>query len=762
MNPRISVIMPAYNAEKYIDEAMESLLAQSETNWELVVFDDASKDKTAKKLQDWAEKDNRIRPIFFSENVGSAVARNRCIEAAKGRYLAFLDSDDRWHKEKLRRQTSFMEETGAVVSFTEYDRINETGEVFQQAETLPDAVNYEMMLKRNWMGCLTVMVDSQAFEAVRFPLIRKRQDYALWLELIRKSGQPALCLHQALASHRTHADSLSKKKFSLLCYNYRVFRKHEGLSRKESLRAVTANVAYKLRGRSVNESEISMLKKTAFWMAMLTIVSRTLGFLREVLIAKTFGSGVEADSYFLMTSIVGFLWLFSGVFGNSMIPLLIELRQKRGDEQGLIRRLTQGVIILYFAVVGVMFAFAPQVVGMIGYGFSADSQALTVFLFRIGVFSIFFSALYDLHQNYLKSHQLFLSGNFSGIASNITYLIFFLVVPREWRTIEGLSVMMVIATATKFFAIYPYLRKIDYRMKWMPKFWQDKNFQKVLLLGLPIFMGGVAYKINGVIDKILATPLPTGSVSSMNYAYRLVSTYEGMVLTAFVTLLFPTLSRIAQTDAKRFRNAFDRAMRVMVDILIPSTLGMVILAEPIVTVVYRRGAFDLQALTTTTDILQIYGIGLIAVGTNALLVKGFYANQETKIPTYIGLASVAVNVTFDFLLVGPFGIQGLAAATVIASFTGLSLRGWMFYRTYGKVEFTSRFPALVPPLIASGVMGLVIWQLQQVLGPYYLTHMNLLIKLGGLGAVVVTGAIVFLIVLRLFNPPEWKWLMKRN
>lgn len=762
MNPRISVIMPAYNAEKYIDEAMESLLEQSETNWELVVLDDASKDETAKKLQDWAEKDNRIRPIYSSENVGSAVARNRCIEAARGRYLAFLDADDRWHKEKLRRQVAFMEDTGAVVTFTEYDRINEEGEVFQKAEILPDAVSYEMMLKRNWMGCLTVMVDADAFEAVRFPLIRKRQDYALWLKLIRESGQPALCFHQSMASHRTHEGSLSKKKLDLVRYNYRVFRKHEGLSQIQSLRAVTANVAYKLRGRSVNESEISMLKKTAFWMAMLTIISRTLGFLREVLIAKTFGSGAEADSYFLMTSIVGFLWLFSGVFGNSMIPLLIEIRQKRGDEQGLIRRLTQGVLILYLAVVGVMFAFAPQVVGMIGYGFSADSQALTVFLFRIGVFSVFFSALFDLHHNYLKSHQLFLAGNFSGIASNIVYMIFFFVVPREWQTIEGLSLMMVFAMAVKFFATYPYLRKVHYRMKWMSRFWEDKNFQKVLMLGMPIFMGGVAYKINGIIDKILATPLPTGSVSSMNYAYRLVSTYENMVLVAFVTLLFPTLARIAQTDTKRFRSAFDRAMRVMIDILIPSTLGLVILAEPIVTVVYRRGAFDLQALAATTDILRIYGIGLIAVGANALLVKGFYANQETKIPTYIGLVSVAVNITFDFILVGPFGIQGLAAATVIASFTGLSLRGWMFYRTYGKVEFTSRFPALVPPLLASGVMGLVIWQLQKVLGPMYLTHMNLLIKIGGLGAVVGAGAIVYLIVIRLFNPPEWKWLMKRK
>ena len=181
MTPKISVIMPAYNAEKYIDEAILSLIEQSESNWELVVFDDSSKDETAKKLQKWAEKDERIRPIFSAENMGSAIARNRCIEVAKGRYLAFLDADDRWYPEKLRRQIAFMEETGSIVSFTEYDHINEEGEVFQKAEILPDAVTHEMMLKRNWMGCLTVIVDKTAFESVWFPSSRKRQDDALWL-----------------------------------------------------------------------------------------------------------------------------------------------------------------------------------------------------------------------------------------------------------------------------------------------------------------------------------------------------------------------------------------------------------------------------------------------------------------------------------------------------------------------------------------------------------------------------------------------------
>lgn len=762
MTPKISVIMPAYNAEKYIKQAIESLQAQSMQNWELVVFDDASTDGTREILTAWAEKDSRIRPIFSAENVGSAVARNKCLEQARGRYLAFLDADDLWHPEKLRRQTAFMEETGAVVTFTEYDRINDQGEVFEQAESLPDALSYQMMLQRNWMGCLTVMVDKEAFQTVKFPLIRKRQDYALWLQLIRESGQPAMCLHQNLASHRTHKGNISGRKLTLLQYNYQVFRQHEGMGTWASITALAGNVYQKLKGRGGHTSEVGRLKKTAFWMAVFTLISRLLGFLREVLIAKNYGSGTEADSYFLMVSMVGFLWLFSGVFGNSMIPLLIELRQKGGDDRKVVSRLTQGALLLYMGVVIAMLIFAPKIVSMVGYGFSAESQALTSKLFRVGVFTLFFHVLFDLYQSYLKSHQIFLVGNFSGIAQNILYLAFFLVLPTSWQTIEGLTIMMVLAMAVKCLVTFTALKKLDYKMEWTRKFWQDEYLQRILRLGLPIFMGSVAYRINSVIDKILATPLPTGSVSSMNYAYKLVSTYENMVLAAFVTLLFPTLSRIALADTQKFRNAFDRAMRIMVDILIPSTVGMVVLAEPIVTVVYRRGAFGMDALHTTTDILQIYGIGLLAVGMNALLIKGFYANQETKTPTVIGLVSVAVNITFDFLLVGPFGIRGLAAATVIASAVGLTLRTAIFYRKYGKVSFSSRLPAVIPPIAASAAMVAVVIPVQNALGPYYLTHLNLLVKLGGLVAVIASGAVTYLLLMRLFNPPEWKWLFKRN
>ncbi len=763
MKPKVSVIMPAYNTAKYIKQAIASLIGQSEKSWELIVVNDASTDQTETVVRTLMEHEPRIRLIVLPENKGSAVARNMALKQVKGRYLAFLDADDLWHPDKLKRQLSFMEETGASITFTAFDSIGENGELLRKAETLPDAVNYDMMLQRNWLGCLTVMLDTQKLRGVEFPLIAKRQDYALWLKLMRENQVPALCLNQSLASHRIRENALSKKKVRLLRYNYRVFRDHEAMSRWASFCAVSRNVwHYFFQQRQAPKGSVGHLKRTAVWLALFTLISKAMGFLREVLIAKAFGAGSEADSFFLMGSLVSFLWLFGGVFNNGMIPLLIEIRNRRGDEASLIRRLTQGVLIFYGLVVALLIVFAPAVVGGMGFGFTPEKQALTVSLFRIGVFSIFFGALFDLNLNYLKSHQIFLVGNFAGITSNLVYIGFFLLLPISMQSIQGLAVAMVFAGVAKYATTIPFVKRMGFQMHWEKRFWDDADVKKLFRLSVPLVLGGVVYRINGIVDKVLATPLQGGSVSALNYSYRIVSTYESVVLAVFVMLLFPTLSHFAQTERQRFRRAMDRAMRVMVDVLVPSAVGLVVLAEPVVAVIYRRGAFDMAALAQTAGLLRIYSIGVIAIGANALYVKGFYANQETKKPMVIGVISVSVNIVLDFILVGPFGVQGLAVATVIASYLGLAMKQWVFYRDYGKADLDSKLPAMVPPLCASAIMAVVVIAVQDLLGPHYLMHLNLFLKLGGLMTVIATGAVAYLVVLRLFHPPEWDWLLRRR
>lgn len=227
MERLVSVIMPAYNCEAFIGMAMDSVRAQTCMNWELIVVDDCSTDATPRIVQDYAQKDPRIRCHQLAANQGAAAARNAATEMARGRYLAFLDSDDLWTPDKLEKQLAFMRENGYAFTCTGYGKIDESGSRLNQTVRAGAPRDYNGVLK-SCPGNSTVMYDAGALGKFYSPDIRKRNDYALWLRVIRKAG----LLHgldEPLALHRVREGSLSKNKFSLIKYHWRVYRRFENL-----------------------------------------------------------------------------------------------------------------------------------------------------------------------------------------------------------------------------------------------------------------------------------------------------------------------------------------------------------------------------------------------------------------------------------------------------------------------------------------------------------------------------------------------------
>ncbi|WP_059102770.1 glycosyltransferase family 2 protein [Shouchella shacheensis] len=222
-NPVISIITPAYNAETFIGETIHSVLAQTYPHWEMMIVDDQSTDGTIEVVKRMQEKDTRIRLVELKENSGSAVARNTAMENAKGRYLAFLDSDDRWMPEKLERQLVFMQERDVAFSFTKYVRTLEDGTETNAVTNAPATVGYEDLMKRSVIGCLTVMLDREKIGHVEMVNIRTRQDYALWLNLTKR-GFLAYGIPEVLAKYRVVENSISSNKWKAAKRNWYVFR----------------------------------------------------------------------------------------------------------------------------------------------------------------------------------------------------------------------------------------------------------------------------------------------------------------------------------------------------------------------------------------------------------------------------------------------------------------------------------------------------------------------------------------------------------
>lgn len=219
----ISVITPAYNAEKFIGEAIESVLAQTYENWEMIIVDDCSRDQTVELVESYQQKDERIKLIKLKENGGSAVARNTAMDYAKGTYYAFLDSDDQWLPEKLEKQLRFMLDKDIAFSFTKYVRIHEDGTETNAITKAPSFVGYEDLMKHCVIGCLTVMLDQDKIGDERMVNIRTRQDYAFWLTLTQK-GHLAYGLPEVLAKYRIVDNSISSNKIKAAKQNWYVYR----------------------------------------------------------------------------------------------------------------------------------------------------------------------------------------------------------------------------------------------------------------------------------------------------------------------------------------------------------------------------------------------------------------------------------------------------------------------------------------------------------------------------------------------------------
>lgn len=224
----VTVVTPAFNCASFISDAIRSVQTQTFSKWEYLIVDDASSDGTIEIVEAEAASDHRIKLLRNLSNQGAAVSRNRGIEAAAGRFIAFLDSDDVWLPDKLERQLAFMNERDVILSFTNYERVSERGDKVIGSVTCPASVTCSDLLWSNPIACSTAVYDVNKAGKVLMPLIRKRQDWGLWFLILNK-GFVAYNLGEVMVRYRVHKNSMSSNKFSAMLYNWRFFRDVAGL-----------------------------------------------------------------------------------------------------------------------------------------------------------------------------------------------------------------------------------------------------------------------------------------------------------------------------------------------------------------------------------------------------------------------------------------------------------------------------------------------------------------------------------------------------
>lgn len=225
MQDLVSIITASFNVEKYIENTIKSVQRQTYTNWEMLITDDCSSDNTRQIVEKYTRQDKRIQLFYLTENLGPAAARNNSIKNAIGRYIAFLDADDIWLPKKLELQLEKIQKYKASVCFSSYSLIDEQGKDLETTINAISKLNYNKLLKNNYIGNLTGLYDAAALGKIYNPNLKKRQDWCVWLEALKRSAKPAIGIQEPLAKYRIRQNSVSSNKFNLLKYNFKVYHK---------------------------------------------------------------------------------------------------------------------------------------------------------------------------------------------------------------------------------------------------------------------------------------------------------------------------------------------------------------------------------------------------------------------------------------------------------------------------------------------------------------------------------------------------------
>ncbi|MBZ4665776.1 murein biosynthesis integral membrane protein MurJ [Mahella sp.] len=505
--------------------------------------------------------------------------------------------------------------------------------------------------------------------------------------------------------------------------------------------------------------------RAAAMIMIFTLISKLLGFGREMAIAARFGATMQTDAYKMGQTIpMVLLSSVAAALGTTFIPVLTEYIHKKSPQETnrYVSNVFNVVILICLVLTGAGMVFAPALVRIVAPGFSGEVFDLTVTLSRIMFPLVIFNALAALATGYLQAHRQFAVPAMVGIPFNIVIigqLMFF----SGWG-IYGLAAATVLAVVTQLFIQWPTVFKSGYKYSLVLDF-KDPGLQKVFFLVLPVLLGTMAGQINTLVDRMLASGLAEGSVSALDFANRVNGIVLGIFVSAITTVLYPTFSSLsARNDVERLKRTLNIGIRVIIMLTLPMMTGLIVLRYPIIQMLFERGAFDARATNMTATALLFYSIGLVALSIRDLTSRAFYAMQDTRTPTINGVISVAINVGLNLILVRFMGLGGLALATSIAVIvTSVSLIVQMRAKL-GGMDGRSIAVSFVKLGIASAVMGLSVYFIDNALAGI-ITGNSFTEQAMRVGADIISGALIYAVMAVLLKVEElrigWNMIKQR-
>ncbi|MDY0096473.1 MAG: murein biosynthesis integral membrane protein MurJ [Candidatus Vecturithrix sp.] len=502
--------------------------------------------------------------------------------------------------------------------------------------------------------------------------------------------------------------------------------------------------------------------KAAGIVGLSTVVTRVLGFIRDMVIALAFGAGMEADAYFVAFRIPSMLrrLVGEGALTVAFIPVFVEEHQQSEERAWALSHTVTTLLALFLiglSLAGVV--LMPFIVRGLAPGFQEipEKFELTVYLTRITFPYILFISLAALAMGILNSLHHFLAPALAPIMLNLSLIgsVFF-ICPHLEQPVVGLAIGVLVGGITQLAFQIPALTRQGFHYR--PSFdYHNPAVRKIGMLLLPAFFGLAVNQISVFVNTLLASYLPEGSVSYLYFADRVMEFPLGIFGIAIATAVLPTMSlQSAKGAYDELMDTLSFALRLVLFITIPSAVGLIVLRRPIVTFLFERGKFTAIDSEATAMALLYYTLGLSAIASVRIIVPVFYSLKDTLTPVKCAAVSVGINILCSLLLMKPLQHGGLALATTISAFFNLSLLIWLLRKRFGKMNWRNIGLATGKVCAASAVMGLCC-------APFTTLALQ---RAWFLGAAIVVGIGVFVVCAWLIKSQEllflYDMLVKRH
>lgn len=500
------------------------------------------------------------------------------------------------------------------------------------------------------------------------------------------------------------------------------------------------------------------------------VLSRLLGLVRSVVIAHAFGTEPDLSAYwvaFRLPDLV-FQLLAGATLSAAFIPTFSRVVLRHGEEEGwrLASSVLNLVAIATVVATAIAFVLAPLLVPLLAPGLGQatgreeELRALAVDLTRLMLISPLFFGVSGMLMGILNARQHFLAPAFAPVIYNLGIIVgaVFLAGPFG---IHGLAWGVVLGAAGHLVVQVPALRTVG--MRWRPALdLGSEAVRDVLRLMGPRVVGLAAAQVNLLVLVFFASFVSDEAISAVNYAFLMMMLPVGVIGMAISTAVFPTLAaQAAARETAQLRASISNALRVILFLAIPASVGLVILARPAIVLLLERGAFDARSTEMVVDALVFYSIGIAAQAAVEILSRGFYALSDTRTPVTIAVVAMALNVAFAALLVQPFGIAGLAGAASLSALVEFVLLVRLLDVRLGGLERIPLRRSVGATVIASIVLAQVVVIVRLVLGAAGLDDDG---RLGALATIALAGGLggfAFLGVTWILNREDYDLVLGR-